>query len=874
MTWPTKSPWGSSTYPNATPLKFNHPAYHGPSHPHGVGGLFKNVLTDIRDTAYGIPTAAVGIGKSTWDLAHGNPHGFEQMGHDIWQSYKYTYGSGNFHTIMHRIYDHPLGPVLDAVALATTPVYGIGVGVKAVDLAATISERAALRVGGEAAFKSIATSPTRLAIRNAAARFRPGTTFATRKIELPGAPAVYKHYAANPSTRMFQKGFERSGKQLAKILPSAFGDTGKIRRLTDTGIASRALEMERSRHAVGTVSSMSREAKVFTRLTRAGLTPEEIADHLKPEIRKIVVAHAPVVHPTKLLPKSQGYLQTGWTFLNSKEPFIDAPLSAEPEHVAEWLRKYGKKLVVKTNRNGVPQIKNAARDGRGNYLVVHIKTLDDAIKQSAKTNAAVHAFFNTPTKVWKWMVLATAPRYFVNNIFGNALMLAMSADPVATTRGIYHTVRDIHGERVARKSLSVVDRALRSVTGDWIDKWFSGATTGFSHDVLMDGQGLGKATSKLKKGLYPFTHYASDTIPRRIAINYLIKHHPMYRGRYEAARRAGMSSREAHLATAEEISANPAVRSWVTDRVDNILGQYHHYNAVEAGIKKWVPFYGWDRAIMRHAWVMAAERPMEAATFARLGEGGAQETKDFLGDHIPDFLLSSIPMKFLGLGGGSGNRTNVLSTSGLNPYSAIPGITDAVASVVGLGGRPNEAIASQVNPLITGAVEWGTGSSLLTGAPIPKQPGGLFGNVYRSTAEATPLVKLAETLANGPRQAKRDTQGNIRSPLLYKGDIQQQISALLGFPIKEYSPQKAEDLWRRQEGVKKPTAPHYLKPKPYKKKAWGKSAGAQRALHNGPRKPRKPSHRGITGLHLGHKPKRIIPRVNFEQHLHIRTNHI
>lgn len=849
--------WGGSGFP-APPKMGAYPKV--PKAPHQAGG-FAGFIThlggDIRDFAYGIPAMGVNLGKASWELGHGNTHGFTSMASNMVKSWEYTYGSGNFHTIMHRIYQHPLNPILDAISVATLPLGGAGVAIKSADTLASLGARAGI-VSAEGAAR----------VSRLAGHFRPGVEGISRRtIVTRGNPLTYKHYAANPTTRLFQKTFERSGHALARVSPTLFGTTGKIRRMTDQGFAERAIGMQRSRHAVATQTQVTRQARTISRMVKQGLTEQEIGAHLRPAIRQIVYDHAPRVHPLNLLPKSEGYLRPGWTFMTKKDKWPAFPASTKPEDVEKFLNEYGKLLTT-------TKLKQAARDPAGNYVIVRTKTLDDALQAGASTNAAVHAFLNTPTKVWKWMVLATAPRYFVNNLFGNAMMLAMSADPLTTSRGVFHTIRDMYGNRAAKRSAQGVDRALKEINGDWIDRYHLAATMGFSHDVATEfGGDVGSTFKRLAKGgLYGVTHYTSDTIPRRIAINYLITKHPQYLGRYRAARAAGLSARQAHIATATEISANPAVRDWVAGQVDNILGQYHHYNAVESGIKKLVPFYGWDRAIMRHAWVMATQRPTEAAIFAQMGQQGAQQVKDILGSHIPDFIESSIPLGLLGIAKHDNSRNSILSTTGLNPYAAIPGVTDTVTSLLGLGGRPNEAVAGQVNPLITGVYEYATGTSLLTGAKIKKQPGGLLGNIYLGTAESTPWARLLQTAVQGAPQPKRDAKGNIRSPLLYKGDVRQQLSALLGVPIKEYNPQKAEALWRTQQGLTKPPAykkvhqPTWAK----RKSSLGTPIGVKTSStglkrRKGPRKPRKPRLSGNTGLsHLRiGKPHRILPKVKF-----------
>lgn len=864
-TWGGGSSWGSGSgsSPFLSQSFLNPPKSH--SREHGAGGLLNHLLTDIRQAAYGLPGAGKELGTSFWKLGHGDTSGFGKMGHEMIQSYKYTYGSGNFHTIMSRIYEHPLGPVLDAVSLATLPFAGLGAGVKAVDIAmeaGSVGSRGALR----------------LSVRAAADRFRPGVEGITqRRIEVPGAPMdVYKRYSPNPLKRTFQKGVtERFGNRLATEFPGLFGEKGSVRRLGDYGYAQRQIEMGRSRRAAATQAVGARQGKAVAKLHKMGMAPEDISGVLGPHVYDTMEATAEHIRPSKLifkldkktgLPKGKAKLQQGFTYQIAREHFKPPKLSeVSPDHLEGYFNQMGKALTTH-------DVTKAARDEEGNYLIVRQKTREDMVRAGVDTSKALYHFYTNPTKVWKWLILGTSPRYFVNNLFGNSLMLAMSANPVTTVRGMYHTTRQLAGEKAAQRSMSEVDRAVHRLTGDSIDRLLN--TSSFATDI---GNQLYSAKTRagraLARGpLYGVTHYWSDTILRRIAVNGMVKRDPAYRDAYMMARQSGLAGGKAHDAAVGAVLSDPGSRELMYRNLDNILGQYHHYNRAERAVKTAVPFYGWYRAIMRHAWAVSSKNPELVSAYVRAGEGSSDDLQNLLGGHLPDFLLTSVPLAKAvpGL-----DRVKVLNTTGLNPYSTIPQVTDAAGAVLGVpGARPGEDVSALSNPVVTGAVEWATGTSLLTGAPIKRQPGGLAGNVGRTLTEQTPGVALIKSAINGPRQPKPG------QTLLYKGDTKQYLSSFLGFPQREVSLSKASEIYNRQEHITTPKV-KFVNTGASKRVGW-KTAKGYKVRKTTVRKysVRKPSVRShhstmhritLPGLHKRRK-KHLLPKINFAKVHHARLH--
>ena len=112
----------------------------------GILGLADNFLTDIGDTVMGIPEGVRTIAETgyhdTKDLFDGGGHDFklDDLGKEAIKQITYTYEPlthGDFKEFGRRLYEHPLGPVLDAFTIATL---GAGAEVRAAKILGDVGE--------------------------------------------------------------------------------------------------------------------------------------------------------------------------------------------------------------------------------------------------------------------------------------------------------------------------------------------------------------------------------------------------------------------------------------------------------------------------------------------------------------------------------------------------------------------------------------------------------------------------------------------------------------------------------------------------------------------------------------------------------------
>jgi hypothetical protein len=744
-----------------------------------------HLLGDVRDAAVGLPAGLVMsvehpirsakvIGKTTWKdwspLFHGHPGEWAQ----------------NF-------YDHPLAPILDVVgvvsggaALAARGGEGLAaVGAiskegKLAQLSGNLSE--ARRVSALGAGEHIDSKLTKLE-------------------HTPGNPTYARHLDSNPVVRLRQEGLHRLTSHMAEVAPKWFGRTetesaegtilqkGRIKDFSPAGRADRHFQLQESYRSGATRAMIHTQLATFVKAGKDLTTePGKVFRQIETHGREQLETHAyrvPVAEAHKLGP------EYGFVRDVARTPYA----KGENVHTVE---DFQRNMEGFATRHVTRNLDDAmVKDGQA--LVVHMRAAKAWQKEAQRSATFLTKLYRYPTKAWKYLVLATRPAYFVNNAVGNTFMAMATLGPVPFTRGLVDAYRQAHGERAAAGELEGAMKSIKELHGDWQDKHYLGVHQGFGQEALGELKlnervpghpRVAAVVRHAEQGFYPITHKVADVFLRRVMVNALLRKHGAVRGLMDQ----GVEFDKA----AEFVSRDPLVRDKIQEQVNNALGDYHHLGPVEKQIRNIVPFYTWDRAIVRHGVHLGLDRTGRTAVGANVGQMGTEETTKALGGNIPDFLKGVIA-----LGGHSGDRTSVMTTQGLNPYASIPDVADLAGQLVGVGNGGSDVLAGQINPIITGAIESATGQSLLSGAKLPKRPGGVIGQTAANVVEGTPIPKLVETLIKGEAQPKPNkTTGKIK-PFLYRKDVKTQVAALLGVPVKELNKQTASDLADKQHGTHK-----------------------------------------------------------------------
>lgn len=509
----------------------------------------------------------------------------------------------------------------------------------------------------------------------------------------------------------------------------------------------------------------------------------------------------------------------GWKFMVSEARRTPWE-AATPEGVINGMETWAK-------RNTTKDLTKAAKDEYGHYLMVRDGEMSALGQEAANATKTLRHLWETPTNIWKWSVLATRPAFFVNNTVGNVLMANAALGPAEFARNMITAIRNAHGvTKDIQRSMSLdrrTARAIRHTIGDpndVIDQLFMGPhRLGFGQEQLMGSptwlskrlkkngapRSVWKGARTIEQGFLPVTHRVAESWVRRVLLeSYLRKSEVV---------RSYMTNGQGFEDAVRRAAGSPNFRAQIEKKVANALGDYHHFNPLERKIRAIVPFYSWDRAIMRHTMHLAKDRPFTAAFLATEGDMGTEETKRLLGD-IPTFMKGYLPLSLLGIHG-KGGRIATMSTQGVNPYATVPDVVETAAALVShpKNVKLGSVLASQVNPLATGAFEQATGQSLLSGArkpeatfPFTHHGAGVIGGSLIATAEATPPLTFIKDLVEGGHGPKRNKRTGELKPFLtnpQKGDLRHFLESWVGVPVKNISPQAAEAMARQESGRKK-----------------------------------------------------------------------
>jgi hypothetical protein len=725
---------------------------------HGTAQFVGNLSTDVERATIGLPMGLV-------NLVRHPIRSIEQIGELTWQDWSPLF-QGHPGKFLHQTFEHPLAPFLDVVSVATL---GAGSGLRG---AKALADAGIAKEGGHIARIAEIGKPVDVALHG------PQGT-------------VYRHLSGNPATRTLEQGAHSA---IGRVAPNWRG--GEYARLVQRDTARRGI-------AASHVSADVRSA--FQGVFKAGATlthqPQEFFNVVDETMHRNLGRFARTTEQEHVLSKvSKGgkvvrfTAAEGTAFIRKDAP--KPPPIKTIEDVEQHLHSWGKRHTMR----GTVKSTDVMLDARGNPLLVPDHNVNLLVQEAVNSTKLTRAIYHNPTRIWKWAVLTT-PRFFVNNAVGNTFMAMNALKPGALAKGVIDTVQDTRGTRAALRAANEFDRVTKKALGhegDVIDKWYLGPhKEGFGYEAAQSHQlyqkleqrgadpRISKAVQIGEQGLFNFTHRVAEKGVRRIGIRGILTGQP----EIKALRREGKSLNEA----IDQASHDPAFRSRIQHNMDNVLGQYHYYNGLEQHLRKLVPFYGWDRAILRHGRTMTVTHPARTEVQARIGEQGVEETKKALGD-IPSYMEGLIP-----LGG-----KKVLSTQGVNPYSTIPETIAPILAAVGLGKhKPGEALAMQLNPFLTGLIESTTGQSLLSGGKLPHHGGGILGQTAANVLEGIPQIRLGETLIKGAAKPHPNKRTGKTTPFLYNKDATAQVAALLGIPVKELNKGRAHELARKERGQKK-----------------------------------------------------------------------
>jgi hypothetical protein len=783
------------------------PAKSGGGHHGGLLGrvlgdsakLASNFGKDVKDAAFGIPTGVV-------QLAEHPIHSTEMMAKATWHDWSPLF-HGNVHQFAHQTFEHPLAPLLD---LAT--VFSAGAG--GASLAGKLAEGAGME--GKLIKGAADLGRAKKVMVQDAGRIAKG--------EVP-RPALVKTYGrsagANARRALVNKALtnlEKHGR-VPKAFESSAREARQYNRLHYIDLAHRHAAMNL------TINRLMTAGKIASDPSVQHIVQPHVLSQNYWQIRKF--AHA--IDAKSAIPS--GYAAV-------KEMTDPAMFDAKPGVMLESrLRNFAKEFTTDSKAQA------AKVAGGKKILIVPHHTMKALGHESVESTKALRKFAHSPVTWWKRIQVGYAPRVITNNVMGNWTMYALRTMGSGGGRAIVDAVRHAHGERAAMKAfkemhsdilktqghdaaahftaiahphmidapnISAIEKTFGSRAANavkqqpnWVTKHFKtelGSTFG---NVLTDAEKT-REKKVIQQGFYPLVHRVADRPVRVAALYHFMRGAPEVKDFLKT--HPGVTLDEG---ISKVLDRNPnALRERAEAHVRSIAGDYSTMSPRERVLQNFVPFYLWDKHIVKHVANMVNERPGALTALDATGNMGTKEGQSLLGD-VPEFMQGALPLSMLGLHADKGGRKGLLMTTGLNPYHTIGDLAQAITAATTRHDATSGAdAANNLSPLITGLIEQISGHKIGTQAPAPTH-GGVIPSVLANTALGTTYSTLLQKAFGGgkftPKQGKRSSTHPYGNPqqTLYDHSTGSTVSGLFGLPIREASMTRAKQMADQESGKKK-----------------------------------------------------------------------
>lgn len=434
------------------------------------------------------------------------------------------------------------------------------------------------------------------------------------------------------------------------------------------------------------------------------------------------------------------------------------------------------------------KLDEAALDAEGRVTIVPMHDLKNLQREAANSHAFLKWLWRKPTSVWKMLQIGYTPRTITNNAVGNWFLYAMrELGDVEGTRALWDAYRLTKGEAAAAESMM---RATPFKRNNWLYQNFGDELGNVFGQVLSDTPGV--MPRKLAQGLYPLVHKTSDEPVRIAAIAAHLRRSP------EVKRLMKEKGLDFDSAVTRALRKDRSLRDRAAEHARAVAGDYFTVRGIEGPIRDLMPFYLWNRHILRTSGNLLLDTPGRVALMQRVSNMGVERMEELLGE-LPEFLHNAIPLSMLGLGQAGGGRADVLTTWSLNPFATVGDLAGfAQGLTVGGGPRAGSEVLQQANPLLTGFIEWATGRSILTGGPKPSH-GGAFSSVLANLGAGLPFVRLIQAGVTPDA-----TAGPSGKDFLYAKDDRSPLTSLFGIPLRDVSLDTAHALRQRDDEEREP----------------------------------------------------------------------
>lgn len=498
------------------------------------------------------------------------------------------------------------------------------------------------------------------------------------------------------------------------------------RGFTPTHIPDQTLEQGQARLfgnlRLGRGNEIDQEYVAATRRARTGaLHRAGLADR---SVESLVSAHLDIVRE-----------QRSGNLVDYIEQSVATPLlpgDVVPDGWEVWdpMRQF----VLTGSQRGAAGLQEVA--GGGSRLMIP-KAVGDALRHMGKDyDAWPFRMVRRGTGFWRQFMLTLSPRWYVNNFIGNTILATKEGVRWRDYAEAFRQFRkkDILGQQVRMSELpEIVDRAqisefdnTRSVLqreGNTLQRARSARQT----------EGLGAASKEVLRSVHRINS-AWDEIVRAAVAN-------------------------KHL-------RNGATRAQALERAAKALVDYGDMGPLERSVlRSVIPFYAWQKGILKLAATFPSDHPIAAPLLMRLGRLNDELNRDRLGGPVPQAYIGA-----LGLEGGPFTMPR-----GMNPFVDA----DSLISLDGI----SQNMAPQVDALIRDAYnapegyaenyQMGTFGQQVPDVPVSTSVADIF--------QGIPQYRLGQQVLTGG-----DTYGQQPS-------VEQALERFFGGP-RRYTPEEMQKI--------------------------------------------------------------------------------
>ncbi|MCZ2109508.1 MAG: hypothetical protein LC118_08065 [Dehalococcoidia bacterium] len=406
----------------------------------------------------------------------------------------------------------------------------------------------------------------------------------------------------------------------------------------------------------------------------------------------------------------------------------------------------------------------------------------------------MHTLLHKPTMVWKSLVVGYTPRTITNNAVGNWFMYAFRNIPNGNgVRAIGDAMRFSFGPKVLDDPVFGHSHFMHRYFSNELADQF-----GVGNEITRLGAdeigGRAKWKSRLRQGVYPAVAATAERPLRVASIYKALRDMPEVQAEIKRLRSRGVKGQVAVDRGIERaLRKHPHLQGEASLESRRIAGDYVTMSNAEKWARDIIPFYLWNRHILKNTGNMLLEQPARLAVASRTSQLGIDQTEQWLGT-VPDFMRGAIPLAALGFGQDVG-RANVLLTASLNPYATVGDLAETVNAWTTGRGRRTAAL-SQFNPYLTEAAASIFQVNTLTGAPQPRS-GSILGGIAKGTWDQLPYTKLVKQALG--EDTRVTPKGN---DYLYAKTKKAQVTSLFGIPIRDVSLERAQQLADQLSGTK------------------------------------------------------------------------